>query len=110
MEEKAANTAGPLKAAPEDEALLRPRQTGKSREGPRPLLGEMAVEAGFVLPEKLASALERQREWMKSELAARPASPPGQAALQAGFARLAEAARELAAAAALHANPPGPTP
>src|SRR5690606_41819759 len=63
LEEKAANTAGPLKAAPEDEALLRPRQTGKSREGPRPLLGEMAVEAGFVLPEKLASALERQREW-----------------------------------------------
>lgn len=59
---------------------------------------------------ELRAELERQRQWVKSELAAHADSAPGRAALQAGFARLASAARELAEAAALQANPPGTTP
>ncbi len=59
---------------------------------------------------ELRAELERQREWVKTELAARDKNAPGRVALQAGFARLASAARELAEAAALQADNPGTAP
>ena len=84
MEDEAVNTAGPLRPASEDGTTARGRRKSKGREAPRPLLGELAVEAGLMLPEKLASALERQREW---------GGPLGRVLVSTGALRLADLAR-----------------
>ena len=83
MEEKV-DRAGPLKPVPEDGVPPRRRRNGKNHAAPRPLLGQMAVEAGLILPEKLATALERHREW---------GGPIGRVLVSTGALRLADLAR-----------------
>lgn len=53
------NAPGLLK--PAGESLARRAPGGRGRAVQRPLLGEMAVSAGLILPETLAPALEAQR-------------------------------------------------
>lgn len=62
MEER--KTAGPGRKRPGREGAIpaRAKPAGR-RPGPRPLIGELALEAGLVPPDMLAQALERQRQW-----------------------------------------------
>ncbi|ABS62047.1 glycosyl transferase family 2 [Parvibaculum lavamentivorans DS-1] len=57
---------------------------GRPQPGSRPLLGEMAVEAGLVQPEALAPALEKQAHW---------GGPLGRILVSIGAMRVADVAR-----------------
>ena len=62
MEKPEAAGAGPKRPVRERTPASRQRPAGR-RIGPRPLIGELALAAGLVPPERLALALEKQRQW-----------------------------------------------
>lgn len=61
MEEKSANKAGQI--GPVREGVASRDRKAARRDRSRPLLGELALEADLLLPDMLAKALERQRQW-----------------------------------------------
>lgn len=62
MQKRKAVGSGQKRPEPERAAANRARPSGR-RGGPRPLIGELALEAGLIPPDMLAQALDRQRQW-----------------------------------------------
>ena len=82
MEKKDAARPGLNRPARDGDAVRRaPRHV---RRVPRPLLGEMALASGLVLPDTLAQALDRQKQW---------GSRLGEVLVSTGALRLADLAR-----------------
>ncbi|MFN3935906.1 glycosyltransferase family 2 protein [Parvibaculum sp.] len=83
MEKRKSAGSGPKGPGRERAPASRPRWA-RTRNVPRPLLGELALASGLVLPDVLAEAVEKHRRW---------GSPIGQVLVSTGALRSGDLAR-----------------